>query len=122
MSFDIFLYCFRKREEAPIPRKMFDAIFGPRDTHPQLRAKDPGYMTVEYPNGSGAAIYCGGYKNGKDATGMMFNSLRWPVLLDRSLRTGRPQQVDHFLAIREVDLCVHRRIGAERCAGRYVRQ
>jgi len=78
MSFDIFLYCFRKGEEAPIPRAMFDAIFGPHDTHPQLRAKDPGYMTVEYPDGSGAAIYCDGYEDGKDATGMMFNHCGGP--------------------------------------------
>lgn len=42
MSFDIFLYCFRRGEEAPIPHAMFDAIFGPHDTHPQSRESDPG--------------------------------------------------------------------------------
>ena len=78
MSFDIFLQCFRKGEPEPIPRAMFDAIFGPHDTHPQLRAKDPGYMTVEYPDGSSAAIYCGGYKDGKDTSHMMFNHCGGP--------------------------------------------
>jgi hypothetical protein len=29
MSFDIF-QCFRKGEPEPIPREMFDTIFGPR--------------------------------------------------------------------------------------------
>jgi hypothetical protein len=77
MSFDILLQCFRHGEEAPIPRKMFDAIFGPHDTHPQLRKTDPGYMVVEYPDGSGASIYSG-YEDGKDATGMMFNHCGGP--------------------------------------------
>lgn len=78
MSFDIFLQCFRKGEPEPIPRAMFDAIFAPHDTHPHLREKDPGYMTVEYPDGSGAAIYCGGYKDGKDTSHMMFNHCGGP--------------------------------------------
>jgi hypothetical protein len=59
MSFDIFLQCFRKGEPAPIPREIFDAIFGPHDTHPHLREKDPGYVVVEYPDGSGGSIYTG---------------------------------------------------------------
>jgi hypothetical protein len=37
VSFDIFLQCFRKGEQAPIPRKIFDTIFGQHDTHPQSR-------------------------------------------------------------------------------------
>lgn len=73
MSFDIFLACVRKGEEEPIPREVFDSIFAPHDTHPHLRASDPGYMVVEYPDGSGGCIYCGGYKDGKDASHMMFN-------------------------------------------------
>jgi hypothetical protein len=77
MSFDIFLQCLRKGEEAPIPRSMFDAIFGPHDTHPQSRKSDPGYMVVEYPDGSGGVIYSG-YEDGKDATGMMFNRCGGP--------------------------------------------
>ena len=56
MSFDIFLACVRIDKEEPIPREAFDAIFAPHDTHPHLRAKDPGYMVVEYPDGSGADI------------------------------------------------------------------
>ena len=77
MSFDIFLQCLRNGEEAPIPREMFDAIFGVHDTHPQSRKRDPGYMFVEYPDGSGGAIYSD-YEEGKDATGMMFNHCGGP--------------------------------------------
>jgi len=57
MSFDIFLQCFRSGEPAPILREVFEAIFLPHATHPQAYAKDRGYLTVEYPDGSGAAIY-----------------------------------------------------------------
>ncbi|HXR88033.1 MAG TPA: hypothetical protein VN728_13725 [Stellaceae bacterium] len=78
MSFDIFLHCFRKGEPEPIPRAMFDAIFAPHDTHPHLREEDPGYIVVEYPDGSGGSIYCGGYEDGKDTSHMMFNHCGGP--------------------------------------------
>jgi hypothetical protein len=78
MSFDIFLQCFHKGEPAPIPRKVFDAIFGPHDTHPQLRESAPGYVVVKYPDGSHGAIYCGEDEGGNDATGMMFNHCGGP--------------------------------------------
>jgi hypothetical protein len=73
MSFDIFLQCFRNGEPEPIPREVFDAIFAPQDAHSHLREKDPGYIVVGYPDGSGGAVYCGGNKDGKDTSNMMFN-------------------------------------------------
>lgn len=60
MSFDIFVLCLRSGEPKPIPRDIFDSIFAPHDTNPAARKSDPGYMVVEYPDGSGGAIYCGG--------------------------------------------------------------
>jgi hypothetical protein len=74
MSFDIFLQCFRKGEAEPVPREMFNAIFGPHDTHPQSCESDPGYMVVEYPDGSGASIYTSyGDDDPARAGGFMFN-------------------------------------------------
>jgi hypothetical protein len=72
MSFDIFLQCFRHGEPEPIPRELFESIFLPHDTHPDAYKKDPGYMTVEYPDGSGASIYCGG-DNDDAQSNIMFN-------------------------------------------------
>lgn len=74
MSFDIFLQCFRNGEPEPIPREIFDSIFAPHYTHPRLREKDPGYMVVEYPDGSGGCIYSGYDKEDPERwSHMMFN-------------------------------------------------
>jgi hypothetical protein len=72
MSFDIFLQCFRKGEPEPIPREVFEAIFLPHATHPDAYKNDPGYMVVEYSDGSGGCIYCGG-DNDEERSHMMFN-------------------------------------------------
>lgn len=45
-------------------------FFLPHDTHPEAYAKDPGYLTVEYPDGSGGSIYCSHYE---DEGHIMFN-------------------------------------------------
>lgn len=72
MSFDIFVACFHNGKPEPIPRDVFDSIFAPHDTHPHLREKDPGYMVVEYPDGSGGSIYCGGDTD-EERSCIMFN-------------------------------------------------
>jgi hypothetical protein len=72
VSFDIFLQCFRNGEPEPIRREVFESIFLPHATHPDAYKKDPGYMTVEYPDGSGASIYCGGDTD-EQRSHMMFN-------------------------------------------------
>jgi hypothetical protein len=72
MSFDIFLGCFRNGKPSPIPREIFDTVFAPHDTHPHLREKDPDYMVVEYPDGGGGSIYCGG-DNDEERSHIMFN-------------------------------------------------
>lgn len=49
-------------------------IFAPHATHPHLREKDPGYIVVEYPDGSGGCIYSGyGKEYPEHWSHMMFN-------------------------------------------------
>ncbi|HWE73854.1 MAG TPA: hypothetical protein VG328_11890 [Stellaceae bacterium] len=72
MSFDIFLQCFRNGEPEQIPRELFESIFLPHATHPDAYKKDTSYMTVEYPDGSGASIYCGG-DSAEERSNIMFN-------------------------------------------------
>lgn len=73
MSFDIFLQCFRSGEPEPIPRDVVEAIFLPHNTHPDAYKNDPGEMTVEYPDGGGASIYCPEEGDGEEANTVMFN-------------------------------------------------
>lgn len=42
-----------------MPRELFETIFLPHAAHPAAYKKDFGYLTVEYPDNSGASIYTG---------------------------------------------------------------
>lgn len=64
MSFDIFFQCYRNGEPATFKRSVFNEIFGV-DTNP----RDPGYDVLEYPDGSGGAVYL----SDPDIQHMMFN-------------------------------------------------
>lgn len=56
MSFPISLTCFRNRKEASFTRQIFDVIFLPFCSNRKEYASDPGFMQVEYPDGSRADI------------------------------------------------------------------
>lgn len=67
MSFDIFLGCYRNGEPATFKRSAFNEIFDVKTDE-----RDPGYEVVEYPDGSGGAVYL--HERGKDEIEhMMFN-------------------------------------------------
>ena len=89
MSFDIFLQCFRKGEPEPISLELFESIFLPHATHPKAYKDDPGYLTLEYPDGSGGVLYCGGIATDGH---MMFNHCGgesfWADIYQLAERTG----------------------------------
>lgn len=70
MSFDIFLQCFRDGEPKSIPRDVFEAIFLPHCQDASAYRRDPSFLRVDYPGGSGSDIYCG---KDTDIASLMFN-------------------------------------------------
>jgi len=59
MSFDVYLQCFRKGECAYFKRETFEAIFLPHSKYVDAYRRDPSFLRVDYPDGSGSDIYCG---------------------------------------------------------------
>jgi hypothetical protein len=59
MSFDVYLQCFRNGERAYFNRDIFEAIFLPDSKYVDAYRKDPSFLRVDYPDGSGSDIYCG---------------------------------------------------------------
>jgi hypothetical protein len=59
MSFDIYLQCFRSGECTYFKREIFEAIFLPHSKYVAVYRKDPSFLRVDYPDGSGSDIYCG---------------------------------------------------------------
>jgi hypothetical protein len=59
MSFDIFLQCFRDGEPTSFKREIFEAIFLPHCQNVGAYKRDPSFLRVDYPGGSGSDIYCG---------------------------------------------------------------
>ena len=70
MSFDIFLQCFREGEPAYFKREIFEAIFLPHSRYVSSYRRDPSFLRVDYPGGSGSDIYCG---KEVDIDHLMFN-------------------------------------------------
>ena len=52
MSFDLFLQRFENGNAATFPRADFEAVFGPYVT-----SREPGFVKVEFPDGSGSDVY-----------------------------------------------------------------
>jgi hypothetical protein len=74
MSFDIFSFNVSVRGSRNRSRGKCSIRFSARDTHPHLREKDPGYVVVEYPDGSGGSIYTGCDEDDPlHSSNMMFN-------------------------------------------------
>jgi len=59
MSFDVYLQCFRNGEPTHFKRELFEAIFLPHSKYVDAYRKDPSFLGVDYPDGSGSDIYCG---------------------------------------------------------------
>lgn len=57
MSYDIHLFCVRGDEYLRFKREVFEAIFLPHCAHLESYRADPGFMQVEYPDGSRSDIY-----------------------------------------------------------------
>ena len=106
MSFDIFLQCFRNGQPAPISLELFESIFLPHDTHPEAYEDDPGYLTLEYPDGGGGVLHCDGIAT---RGGMMFNHCGgksfWDDIYRLADRTGSviywPSPGPHGVVTRE---------------------
>ena len=56
MSYDIILVCLRGDETPRFKREVFEEIFLPHCAHLKSYRADPGWMVVEYPDGSRAEI------------------------------------------------------------------
>lgn len=56
MSYDIFLACVRDKETPRFKREVFEEIFLPHCPYLKSYRADPGFMQVEYPDGSRADI------------------------------------------------------------------
>lgn len=70
MSFDIFLQCFRHGEPVYFKREIFEAIFLRHCKNVEAYRRDPSFLRVDYPGGSGSDIYCG---KDADISCLMFN-------------------------------------------------
>ena len=113
MSFDIFLQCFRNGEPEPIPREVFESIFLPHATHPDAYKKDTGYMTVEYSDGSGASIYCGG-DNDEERSSIMFNHCGGNAFSDDMYKLAHlTRSIIYWLSENPIYLYTHPAVPAE---------
>jgi len=56
MSYDIFLACVRGKDSPRFKREVFEEIFLPHCPYLKSYQADPGFMQVEYPDGSRADI------------------------------------------------------------------
>jgi hypothetical protein len=56
MSYDIFLACLRGKDTVRFKREIFEDVFLPHCPYLKSYRADPGFMQVEYPDGSRADI------------------------------------------------------------------
>jgi len=70
MSFDVFIQYFRNGEPVHIKREIFEAIFLPHCQDVSSYHREPNFLRVDYPGGSGSDIYCG---KEADIACLMFN-------------------------------------------------